>query len=71
MTCRHENVVRIREVVVGDTLTQCVSNLLSLSCNCNHHILASIYFAFSLPTVCKMDAPTPMKGVRGDGLHRT
>jgi cell division cycle 2-like len=22
MTCRHENVVRIREVVVGDTLTQ-------------------------------------------------
>ena len=26
MTCRHENVVRIREVVVGDTLTQCVSN---------------------------------------------
>jgi len=25
MTCRHENVVRIREVVVGDTLTQCVS----------------------------------------------
>lgn len=26
MTCRHENVVTIREVVVGDTLTQCVSN---------------------------------------------
>jgi cell division cycle 2-like protein len=25
MSCRHENVVRIREVVVGDTLTQCVS----------------------------------------------
>ena len=24
MTCRHENVVRIREVVVGDTLTQYV-----------------------------------------------
>lgn len=22
MSCRHENVVRIREVVVGDTLTQ-------------------------------------------------
>lgn len=37
MSCRHENVVRIREVVVGDTLTQCVSNLLSFSCNCNHH----------------------------------
>ena len=27
MTCRHENVVRIREVVVGDTLTQCVPKL--------------------------------------------
>jgi cell division cycle 2-like len=25
MSCRHENVVGIREVVVGDTLTQCVS----------------------------------------------
>lgn len=24
MSCRHENVVGIREVVVGDTLTQCV-----------------------------------------------
>ena len=24
MTCRHENVVGIREVVVGETLTQCV-----------------------------------------------
>lgn len=29
MACRHENVVRIREVVVGDTLTQCVSILFS------------------------------------------
>lgn len=26
MSCRHENVVGIREVVVGDTLTQCVSD---------------------------------------------
>lgn len=26
MSCRHENVVGIREVVVGDTLTQYVSN---------------------------------------------
>jgi len=25
MSCRHENVVGIREVVVGDTLTQCVT----------------------------------------------
>lgn len=27
MNCQHENVVRIREVVVGDTLTQCVPKL--------------------------------------------
>ena len=27
MTCRHENVVGIREVVVGETLTQCVPPL--------------------------------------------
>ena len=26
MSCRHENVVGVREVVVGQTLTQCVSN---------------------------------------------
>lgn len=26
MSCRHENVVGIREVVVGDTLTQCVQS---------------------------------------------
>lgn len=24
MSCRHENVVAVREIVVGDTLTQCV-----------------------------------------------
>lgn len=30
MSCRHENVVGIREVVVGDTLTQCVARLLCL-----------------------------------------
>lgn len=24
MVCRHENVVGVREIVVGDTLTQCV-----------------------------------------------
>jgi len=30
MSCRHENVVGIREVVVGDTLTQCVLSFLSL-----------------------------------------
>ena len=27
MVCKHENVVGIREVVVGDTLTQCVFSL--------------------------------------------
>ena len=31
MSCRHENVVGIREVVVGDTLTQCV--LARFPCN--------------------------------------
>ena len=29
MSCRHENVVGVREVVVGDTLTQCVSYSIS------------------------------------------
>lgn len=59
MTCRHENVVRIREVVVGDTLTQCVSNLLSLSCNCNH-----LWSCFNIPyfylhAARTMDVTTP------------
>lgn len=36
MSCRHENVVGIREVVVGDTLTQCVTKLLSVYLQCNH-----------------------------------
>lgn len=31
MSCRHENVVGVREVVVGDTLTQCVLGFISLS----------------------------------------
>jgi len=26
MSCRHENIVSVRDVVVGDTLTQCVPN---------------------------------------------
>lgn len=33
MLCRHENVVAIREVVVGETLTQCVS--IHLPCRLN------------------------------------
>ena len=36
MSCRHENVVGIREVVVGDTLTQCVSIRLLTSHRMNH-----------------------------------
>jgi cell division cycle 2-like protein len=30
MVCRHENVVGVREIVVGDTLTQCVRGCKSL-----------------------------------------
>lgn len=36
MSCRHENVVGIREVVVGDTLTQCVSSF-TLFFTCINH----------------------------------
>jgi len=40
MSCRHENVVGVREVVVGDTLTQCVSAFFILLHQCiNHHLL--------------------------------
>jgi cell division cycle 2-like len=35
MTCRHDNVVNIREVVVGDTLTQYVSRISCLYINLN------------------------------------
>ncbi len=31
MSCRHDNVVRIREVVVGETLTQCVQPCVPIS----------------------------------------
>lgn len=39
MTCRHQNVVGIREVVVGDTLTQYVP-----SSNCQSHVSSSVVF---------------------------
>ncbi len=39
MTCRHDNVVAIREIVVGDTLTQCVSIRLLSSHGMNHGFL--------------------------------
>lgn len=43
MSCRHENVVGIREVVVGDTLTQCVSYSFNFSKSlCNHGIYPSL-----------------------------
>ena len=43
MSCQHENVVRIREVVVGDTLTQCVSSLSIFFKNLCNHINLSIF----------------------------
>jgi cell division cycle 2-like protein len=43
MTCRHENVVGIREVVVGDTLTQCVSSLSTVFKSLCNHINLSIF----------------------------
>lgn len=43
MLCRHENVVGIREVVVGDTLTQCVLPYFSLVYFANPSLLKSIH----------------------------
>lgn len=31
MVANHENIVRVREIVVGDTLTQCVPSLSSIA----------------------------------------
>jgi cell division cycle 2-like protein len=41
MSCRHENVVGIREVVVGDTLTQCVPCAL-----CDFYVTNLLYRVF-------------------------
>lgn len=38
MTCRHENVVGIREVVVGETLTQCVVIVVPCLIHCSYHV---------------------------------
>jgi cell division cycle 2-like protein len=38
MSCRHDNVVGIREVVVGDTLTQYVSDII---CSCSNNLIFS------------------------------
>ncbi len=54
MSCRHENVVGVREVVVGDTLTQCVLNYLM-------HSRRVITFCYAS---CSM-----AKSFRRDGLH--
>jgi len=51
MSCRHENVVGIREVVVGDTLTQCVSYSFNFFKSlCNHGIYPSLLF--QPPIIC-------------------
>lgn len=42
MTCRHENVVGIREVVVGETLTQCVYSHSTRRC-INVHMWKSVH----------------------------
>lgn len=54
MSCRHENVVGVREVVVGDTLTQCVLNYLM-----NSWRVITIHYIS-----CSME-----KSFRCDGLH--
>jgi len=48
MTCRHEHVVGIREVVVGDTLTQCVSSLFAFFKSLCNHINLSIFGSLNL-----------------------
>jgi len=60
MSCRHENVVGIREVVVGDTLTQCVT-LLAIP-RSSIIITTSSFYKIS---------QRPAQGVCGHGLYRT
>ena len=55
MSCRHENVVRVRDVVVGDTLTQCVPNF----CLARLHVITNF--------LCRSIS----KSLRCDGLYRT
>ena len=66
MTCRHENVVRVREVVVGETLTKCVSGFFSLpGLLCINHS----HFP-SQPIFCGCNITFTMgKSFRRDGLH--
>lgn len=55
MSCRHENVVGVREVVVGDTLTQCVTN--------------SFVYKLHVITVSFVSLLSMTKSFRCDGLH--
>lgn len=71
MMCRHENVVGIREVVVGDTLTQCVSSLFTLFKSLCNHINLSIFGTLNWllnSLILNMNAG---KGLRCHGLYRT
>lgn len=71
MSCRHENVVGVREVVVGDTLTQCVSCFSTgIEMLCNHKLLLIHAFcAFQHLLTTALD--TCRKSVRRYGLYRT
>lgn len=56
MSCRHENVVSVRDVVVGDTLTQCVPNFHLARL----HVVITNFLSRSMS-----------KSLRCDGLYRT
>ena len=72
MTCRHEHVVGIREVVVGDMLTQCVSSLFAFFKSLCNHINLSIFGTLNLVVglflILNMNAG---KGLRCYGFYRT
>lgn len=58
ITCKHENVVGIREIVVGETLTQCVRRRIvpNLSKRASHRVAYSY--------------KTPGQGIHRHGLYR-
>jgi cell division cycle 2-like protein len=57
MSCRHENVVGIREVVVGDTLTQYVGLFASSSINQTSFIQESLSLWILLSTISSLSSP--------------
>lgn len=67
MTCRHENVVGIREVVVGDTLTQYVSSIFFRS----PHIGTGLDILFLCDTLTLFGCLVLVQSLRGYGFHRT